>query len=286
MLDRNIPADHIRKHFQDTDYLAAVLIYRGNDGKAATVKHEYATAADLASGKRQAHFRAANAAGADIYLTVNALVPGTHRREKQDVQTIRHLYLDVDRDGPAVLERILRSSLVPRPSTVIASSPGKLQILWRVAGFGKQEAEDTVLGLALHFGGDASVFDCARILRLPGFRNTKYQEPFYARVVPGDRSSGILMAREFPEYRDQVRETVAEVRPRIVAPGHHSESEREWGQVMRKLEKGEEPSRVWGWLFEQAEGRGKPHAEDYARRTVENAVRQFARRPHGHGLRH
>ena len=50
------------------------------------VKHEYATAEALASDRRQAHFRAANAAGADLYLTVNALVPGTHNREKRDVR--------------------------------------------------------------------------------------------------------------------------------------------------------------------------------------------------------
>ena len=100
VLDKNIPADHIRKHYQSDDYLAAVLIYRGKDGKALSVKHEYATAAVLAGEKRQAHFRAANADGADIYVTVNSLVPGTHHREKRDVQTIRHLYLDVDLGMP------------------------------------------------------------------------------------------------------------------------------------------------------------------------------------------
>jgi hypothetical protein len=88
VLDKNIPADHIRKHYQSDDYLAAVLIYRGKDGKALSVKHEYATAAVLAGEKRQAHFRAANADGADIYITVNSLVPGTYHREKRDVQTI------------------------------------------------------------------------------------------------------------------------------------------------------------------------------------------------------
>ena len=284
MLDKNIPADHIRKHYQSDDYLAAVLIYRGEDGKALSVKHEYATAAVLASEKRQAHFRAANADGADIYVTVNSLVPGTHHREKRDVQAIRHLYLDVDRDGPAVLQRILASPL-PRPSTVIASSPGKLQILWRVSGFGKQEAEATVLGLALQYGADATVWDCARILRLPGFRNTKYQEPYYARVLAGERSSGILMAGDFPQYPDKLRHLIPEVRQKI-PDGHHSMSEREWGQVMRKLEKGEAPALIRSWLAQQAGNRGKPRPDDYAKRTVENAIRQFQNRPRAHVLKH
>jgi hypothetical protein len=160
-----------------------------------------------------------------------------------------------------------------------------LQILWRVAGFGKQEAEATVLGMALQYGADATVWDCARILRLPGFRNTKYQEPYYARVLAGDRSSGILMARDFPQYPDELRHVVPEVRQKLPA-GHHSMSEREWGQVMRKLEKGEAPALVQSWLAAQAESRGKPRPDDYARRTVENAIRQFQNRPRVHVLKH
>jgi hypothetical protein len=97
--DRKLPSRHIREHYQSDDYLAAVLIWRAPDGKTADIRHEYATAEELASERRQAHFRASNASGADLYLTVNALVPGTHNREKSDVQTIRHLYLDVDRVG-------------------------------------------------------------------------------------------------------------------------------------------------------------------------------------------
>ncbi len=168
---------------------------------------------------------------------------------------------------------------------MIASSPGKLQILWRVSGFGKQEAEATVSGLALQYGADATVWDCARILRLPGFRNTKYQEPYYAQVLAGDRSSEILMASDFPQYPDQLRQHVAELRPKIPA-GHHSMSEREWGQVMRKLEKWEAPDLVRSWLAQQAESRGKPRPDDYAKRTVTNAMRQFQSRPHAHVLRH
>src|SRR5262249_6364476 len=73
---------HICEHYKPDDYLAAVLITRSADGKVVAVKHEYATAEALASDRRQAHFRAANAAGADLYLTVNALVPGWFRYTK------------------------------------------------------------------------------------------------------------------------------------------------------------------------------------------------------------
>ena len=86
------------------------------------------------------------------------------------------------------------------------------------------------------------------------------------------------MVSDFPQYPDQLRQHVVEVRPKI-PDGHHSMSEREWGQVMRKLEKGEAPDLVRSWLAQQAESRGKPRPDDYAKRTVENAIRQFQNRP-------
>jgi hypothetical protein len=277
MFDTRIPVKHITEHYQPDDYLAAVLIRRDVDGETISVKHEYATAEALSNERRQAHFRAANAGGADLYLTVNALVPGTHNREKRDVQTIRHLYLDVDRSGPEVLDRIMRAEHLPSPSTVIATSPGKLQVLWRVEGFSKDEAEAVVRRMAAAYGADQAVWDCARILRIPGFRNVKYKEPFYARILPGERSEKILTPADFPKYPDLGRQITRGYMRQIPA-GHHSMSEREWGQVMQKLEHGQDRVGVERWLAEQALTRGKPRPEDYAKRTVENAIRRLTER--------
>jgi hypothetical protein len=277
MLTKDVGAKHILEHYRPDDYLAAVLITRDADGRVVAVKHEYATADILASERRQSHFRAANAAGADVYLTVNALEPGTHNREKRDVKTIRHLYLDVDRDGHRVLERIMNTQLLPHPSTVIATSPGKLQILWRVDGFGKDEAEAVVRGMAAEYGADPAVWDCARILRVPGFRNVKYEAPFYAKIVQRGRSQDILSPADFPNYPELAHQiTRGEVRR--ITPGHYSMSEREWGQVMRKLERGEQCALIESWLAHEASERGKPRPEEYARRTVENAVRRLRER--------
>jgi hypothetical protein len=62
---------------------------------------------------------------------------------------------------------------MPRPWAIIESSPGKYQVLWRVEGFPQDQAEVVTRGLAHHFGADQSVWDAARVLRLPGFRNCK-----------------------------------------------------------------------------------------------------------------
>jgi len=37
-------------------------------------------------------------------------------RTKEDIQTIRHLYLDIDHDGPPALAKIRQSNLVPPPN--------------------------------------------------------------------------------------------------------------------------------------------------------------------------
>jgi hypothetical protein len=280
MFDRQIPAQHIRRHYKPDDYLAAVLIARNANGKTLAVKHEFATAQELASERRQAHFMAANAAEADLYLTVNALVPGTHNREKRDVQTIRHLYLDVDQNGQEILSRIMHAPQLPRPTTVIATSPGKMQVLWCMDDFEKDQAESMVRGMATEYGADAAVWDCARVLRIPGFRNCKYPETFYVGIIPGERSHRILTPADFPGFPEH-KIQVARGELRQIPPGHHSMSEREWGIVMRRLERGEDTGAVESWLAREAAARAKPRPEEYAKRTVENAVRRLRERVFG-----
>src|SRR3979409_1051660 len=69
MFDKNLVAKHILEHYRPDDFLAAVLIKRGPDRKTLGVSHEYATAEVLSSDRRQAHFRAANASGSDLYTS-------------------------------------------------------------------------------------------------------------------------------------------------------------------------------------------------------------------------
>jgi integrase len=45
----------------------------------------------------------------DIYIGMNTLKPEARTRTKEDIETIRHLYLDIDHDGPAALAKIQNS---------------------------------------------------------------------------------------------------------------------------------------------------------------------------------
>jgi len=72
---------------------------------------------------------------------MNALKRDAQSRTKEDIETIRHLYLDVDHNGPLALEAIENSGLVSRPNYVLETSPEKYQVVWKVEGIAQDQAE-------------------------------------------------------------------------------------------------------------------------------------------------
>ena len=71
----------------------------------------------------------------NIYVAANPLRPGSRKRTKESIASVRHLYLDIDTDGDARLAALRASELVPPPTSILSTSPGKYQVLWRVEGF-------------------------------------------------------------------------------------------------------------------------------------------------------
>src|SRR5271155_1974186 len=57
-----------------------------------------------------------NITGANVYVAANPLRPGTRKRTKESIASVRHLYLDIDTDGDARLSSIQNSDSVPVPS--------------------------------------------------------------------------------------------------------------------------------------------------------------------------
>src|SRR5450755_1226310 len=115
-----------------------------------------------------------NATGANVYVAANPLCPGSRKRTKECVDSIRHLYLDLDEDGESKLAALRSSNAVPAPNAIVSTSPGKYQVLWQVEGFTFEQQESSLKLLAIQFGGDPACTDCNRVLRLPGFLNQKY----------------------------------------------------------------------------------------------------------------
>ena len=115
--------------------------------------------------------------GANIYATANPLRPGSRKRTKEFIASVRHLYLDIDEDGETRLAFLRGSDSLPVPSAILSTSPGKYQVLWRVEAFDFATQEETLKRLASAFGGDLACTDCNRVLRIPGFLNHKYSPP-------------------------------------------------------------------------------------------------------------
>jgi hypothetical protein len=124
----------------------------------------------------------------NIYVAANPLRPGSRKRTKECIASVRHLYLDIDMDGNARLAALRASELVPPPTSILSTSPGKYQVLWRVEEFDFARQEQTLKLLAVAFGGDPACTDCNRVLRVPGFLNRKYDPAYRVTVEYPDDS--------------------------------------------------------------------------------------------------
>jgi len=138
-LNRSVPAasEYISDNFKPSDRIA-VLVLNRNLGETT---QRITTAQKAASPEFQAWLRYKNANGADIYVGMNPLKQDASIRTKDDIETIRHLYLDLDHGGSVGLEAIKHSDLVPQPNYVLNTSPDKFQVVWKAEGITLEEAE-------------------------------------------------------------------------------------------------------------------------------------------------
>ena len=146
-----------------------------------------------------------NRAGADIFVGMNPIRDGSYNRTKENLKEIRHVYLDLDRNGDLALQAIHASLDVPCPNFVFHTSPGKHQVVWRIEALNVEQAEALLHNLASHLGGDHAATDTTRVLRLPGFANRKLAQEFLVQVLQeSDRLYSIRdHANEMPGIQAQ-----------------------------------------------------------------------------------
>jgi hypothetical protein len=58
--------------------------------------------------QRAEWLRSQNAAGCDVYVSVNALAAWARSRTRRDVAVVRHVFLDVDHEAQRVLRQLER----------------------------------------------------------------------------------------------------------------------------------------------------------------------------------
>jgi len=116
-----------------------------------------------------------NERGAGIFVTINRT--DLTGRKATNVKEVRALYLDLD---GAPLEPVMRHAL---PHIIVESSPDRFHPYYRVRDVELGQFSTYQKALIARFGGDRSVHDLPRVMRLPGFLHRKAEPPFLSRLV-------------------------------------------------------------------------------------------------------
>jgi hypothetical protein len=261
-------SDYINDNFTPSERIAVLVLNR----HLGETTQRITTAQKAASPEFQAWLRYKNANGADIYVGMNPLKQDASTRTKDDIKTIRHLYIDLDHGGSTALEAIKNSDLVPQPNYVLNTSPDKFQVVWKVEGITPEDAEALQRGMVREFGGDPAATDSTRVLRLPGFANKKYDQDFHVRAR--GESTEKYHLRDFKlsiDSQDAPRHQSEETERSHRASGTAlSQSEHDWAYAKRALARGDDPEDV---IRRIADYRANDKSDPvyYARHTVSKA---------------
>jgi hypothetical protein len=267
------PGKYVLDVFEPSHRIAILALHRG---LRETVQR-ITSAEKAASPDFQAWLRHKNAGGSDIYIGMNPLKHDAATRTKEDIESIRHMYIDLDYGGGKALEGIHKSNLIPKPNYVLSSSPEKFQVVWKVENMTLEEAEALLHALAREFGGDPAATDATRVLRLPGFANKKYKADFY--VEAHRHAVETYRLRDFKLHidgQDSPRHHYP-ARTKRESPGQAlSQSEHDWAFAKRALARGDDPEAVIQQIADHRLGE-KSDPQYYARLTVTKALADMNR---------
>lgn len=261
-------AQYIHENFDPNDRVALVLVSRKHGG----VVQRIASAERIAAADFQRWLHFMNAGRYEVYLSMNALNPRATGRTKDDIATIRHIYLDLDEGGQEAVNRLLERSDIPRPNYIVTSSPEKYQVIWKVEGFTQDQAEGMQRALVRETGADPAATDSSRVLRLPGFFNHKYDEPH--RVTAQKLSDEVYRPEHFPRFTPEQLSPISGERQ--LPEGHRSQSERDWAYAMRALARGDPQEEIIAAMARYRSDKPNPHY--YAEHTVKKAAAVFKQR--------
>jgi hypothetical protein len=265
------PQAYILDAFEPPQRIAVLALNRS----AREIVQRITRADKAASPDFQAWLRYKNANGSDIYIGMNPLKPDAATRTKEDIDAIRHVYIDLDYGGRKALEAIHKSTVVPKPNFVVMTSPDRFQIVWKIEGVTLEEGEALLHALSREFGGDPAATDATRVLRLPGFANKKYATDYY--VETEKHSAETYHLRDFRIHidgQDSPRPNYQTRQKRESSQDTISQSERDWAFAKRALARGASAEdviqRIAGYRSKE-----KSDPEYYARLTVTKAMAQL-----------
>jgi putative DNA primase/helicase len=104
--------------------------------------------------------------GAGVFVTINE----TDFKGRSAANIVRVRALFVDFDGAPLPEKFHAE-----PHIICESSPGRWHVYWRVDGCSLDQFAQLQKRLAAFYGGDPSVNDLPRVMRVPGFIHQKVE---------------------------------------------------------------------------------------------------------------
>ena len=236
--------------------------------KPASTTQRIVRLEQVISPRYLAWLRYENHNGANVYVAANPLRPGSRKRTKDCIAEVRHLYIDIDVDGENRIAALMASEAVPVPTVILSTSPDKYQVLWRVEGFDFDGQESTLKLLAIAFGGDSACTDRNRVLRVPGFRNCKY-DPAHPVTVEYPSDSTHHPADFRLDYSVLASTLPLHGAPGTYAASKNTDSERDWAWVVQQLSLGEDAAKLTLMLASRRSD--KPNPLYYAQRTIDIA---------------
>ena len=240
----------------------------------------------IASPGFQAWLGNQNAAGSDVFIGMNPIKDGAYNRTKENIKQIRHVYLDLDRNGDEALNVIRKSTEVPPPNFALDTSPRKRQVVWKVEGLSQHDAESLLRSLSNRFGGDPAATDSTRVLRLPGFANRKFSDEFI--VQAHHESAATYTLGNFTIDEDSPKpawHNTSNGRERLPAipQDHRSQSERDWAYAKRALARGDDPEAIVQRIADYRAS-DKPDPNYYASLTVNKARAELSAEKERHSF--
>jgi hypothetical protein len=177
--ERDAPVRFLRLAFEPHDWIATFLKSHGTNQVAQRV----GPVAWVQGERFQRWLWSMNAREYSIFVGVNAIIAGRRSRTRDAIGSVRHVFLDADIDGSAVLLRIQARTDLPRPSYVLHTSPDHVHIFWRATEFDHGLVERLQKQLARELGTDPAATPVTQNTRLPGFFNHKRSRPHLVTVA-------------------------------------------------------------------------------------------------------
>jgi hypothetical protein len=174
-----------------------------------------------------------NEAGNNVYVAMNAY-QGPKRTER-NISAVRTVWAEIDQNGRENLNKVFASTIVPEPIIVTETSPDKFHAIWKTENMAVEESKVLLKAICMEFNGDSNAIDAARVLRLPGFKNRKYEDLPEVEVVHLSENTSRRALREFHLAPEKVRDTPAPPKSSVsLAPRSEEETAKRVGEIFAK----------------------------------------------------